>query len=148
MKIGLPLLVSLDEFSIAILSRMSSISVRIKDARKLKKLTQAQVAEELGVTTSAVSQWEQGATEPSISNLEKLSRLLDVTFEWLATGRGISGIEDYLVDITAMYKADDRLIYLSEDQKRFVEAFATLPPQWQQRAVEVIEAIAKGIKET
>lgn len=34
--------------------------------------TQAEVAELLGVTTQAVSNWETGANEPSITNLRKL----------------------------------------------------------------------------
>lgn len=34
--------------------------------------TQAELAEELGVTPQAVSQWETGANDPSIANLKRL----------------------------------------------------------------------------
>lgn len=52
---------------------------RLKRARKLADLTQAQVAARIGVDTSAVGQWETGKTVPSPTNLTELARLLNVS---------------------------------------------------------------------
>ena len=42
----------------------------VREARGSK--TQAQIAQELGVSPQAVSQWETGATIPSVDNLKRL----------------------------------------------------------------------------
>jgi len=65
-----------------------SIAERIRLVRKQKGWSQAKLAELVGVCKSACSQWEQGVTTPSVENLSRLAIVLDVYFEWLATGRG------------------------------------------------------------
>lgn len=61
---------------------------RIRSLREETGLSAAALARELGVTRSAVGQWEGGFTSPSLENLSALAVLGDVNFEWLATGRG------------------------------------------------------------
>lgn len=51
----------------------------IKELRKEQKLTQAKLAEMLGVSDKAVSKWEQGSRLPDISILNDLSRILNIT---------------------------------------------------------------------
>jgi transcriptional regulator with XRE-family HTH domain len=58
----------------------------ISELRKEKKLTQKELAEQLGVTDKAVSKWERGLSCPDISLLSKLSRLLGVTTSELLNG--------------------------------------------------------------
>lgn len=48
----------------------------IAAARKGKGLTQAQLAELMGVDQAHISRWESGKVAPSAENLEKLSKLL------------------------------------------------------------------------
>lgn len=52
-------------------------------ARKNAGLTQMQVAEKLGITDSAVAQWETGKTFPKTAFLLKLSDLYKVTVDEL-----------------------------------------------------------------
>jgi len=62
---------------------------RIRRARTVRKLTQAQLAASVGVHRSAVAQWEQQkGTMPSVIHLGKIADALEVSFEWLAMGRG------------------------------------------------------------
>lgn len=60
-----------------------TIGEQIKAARKAKGLRQHAVADELGVTVQAVSQWERDKTVPSQLNLIKLSALLDCKVDGL-----------------------------------------------------------------
>ena len=48
----------------------------IREKRKALSLTQEQVAEFLGVSTSAVNKWEKGSSYPDITLLPALARLL------------------------------------------------------------------------
>lgn len=48
----------------------------IAAARKAKKLTQAQLAEQMGVDQALISRWESGKVSPNKENLAKLKELL------------------------------------------------------------------------
>ncbi len=58
---------------------------RIKQARLAKKLTQAELADMLGVTPQSVQQWES-STEPRKSRLTTLASILDADVNWLLFG--------------------------------------------------------------
>lgn len=59
------------------------IDLIIQKRRKALGLTQEQVAEYLGVTTSAVNKWERGSTCPDIALLSPLARLLQTDLNTL-----------------------------------------------------------------
>ena len=48
----------------------------ISAARRAKKLTQAQLAEQMGVDQALVSRWESGKVSPNKSNLARLKEIL------------------------------------------------------------------------
>lgn len=50
----------------------------ISDCRKQKGLTQAQLAETLGVSDKSVSRWENGKTMPDLSNYESLCEIFGI----------------------------------------------------------------------
>ncbi len=56
-------------------------------------MTQLQLVSKVGVTKSACGQWERGVTTPNVENLSRLAIILNVRFEWLATGRGEMDID-------------------------------------------------------
>ncbi len=60
-----------------------SIGTKIKDLRRAKDLTQEELAEVLGVTSKAVSQWECNRTAPDISQLPILCNFFKVTADEL-----------------------------------------------------------------
>lgn len=51
-------------------------------------MTQARLAQKLGVKAPAVTQWENGKTRLSGENLLKAAKIFAVNPEWLLTGRG------------------------------------------------------------
>ena len=60
-----------------------SIGTTIYALRKERKLTQAQLAEKLGVSFQAISRWENGTALPDAENLRQLSHLYDVSSDYL-----------------------------------------------------------------
>ncbi len=62
---------------------MREMGKRIAEARKAKKITQAQLAEQLNVSFQAVSNWERGETTPDLSNLLEISRILEISIDAL-----------------------------------------------------------------
>jgi class 3 adenylate cyclase len=62
---------------------LKQLGLRIKTRREQRKLRQADVAGALRISAQAVSKWERGENAPDISVLIGLTRLLDVSVEWL-----------------------------------------------------------------
>ena len=63
-----------------------SIGNRISKYRREKGLTQEELAEKLGVSSQAVSKWENDASCPDISLLPQLCRILSISTDELLTG--------------------------------------------------------------
>lgn len=64
-----------------------TIGSRIAKLRKEKGLSQEKLAEKLGVSSQAVSKWENDASCPDISLLPELARVLEVTTDELLIGK-------------------------------------------------------------
>lgn len=58
-------------------------SVRLKELRLKKGLTQTELGEKVGVKQSTFTNWENGKREPSYENLVKLADLLEVSLDSL-----------------------------------------------------------------
>ncbi len=55
------------------------IAKKIRDARMAKNMTQMNLADAMGISYQAVSNWERGNSMPDISKLEDLCNALDLT---------------------------------------------------------------------
>lgn len=64
------------------------IGERIRELRKKNKMTQADVARKVGVSSPTITQWENNQTAPKGDNLLKVSHVLGCTPDWLITGKG------------------------------------------------------------
>lgn len=62
---------------------MSIISKKIKLLREEASLTQAQLAEKLGIATSSISQYESGDRIPSDDVKIKMAKFFDVSLDFL-----------------------------------------------------------------
>ena len=60
-----------------------TLGEKLKEARKQACLSQEQLSEKLGVSRSAVAKWETDNGIPDIENLKALSRLLNVSVDYL-----------------------------------------------------------------
>jgi len=85
--------------------------VNIKDIRTRKNLTQADVANALGVSSVVYSRYETGSRQPSIEVLIKMADIFGVTVDYLL---GRQDIEDSTLSsfelqlISASRNADER----------------------------------------
>lgn len=59
------------------------ISERIRLAREQKRLTQKELATQLGVAQSTITGYENGHREPDIFKIKELSKILDVDANYL-----------------------------------------------------------------
>lgn len=66
----------------------------IAQRRKMEKLTQMQLAEQLGITDRAVSKWETGKSMPDASIMLELCSILKISVNDLLHGEVIT-VEDY-----------------------------------------------------
>lgn len=58
---------------------------RIADLRRAKKLTQEQLADEIGCSVEFISLVERGVNAPTVAGLEKFSKVLGVEVKELFT---------------------------------------------------------------
>jgi transcriptional regulator with XRE-family HTH domain len=79
---------------------------RIKKLRKSKNFTQLELANKLNITDKAVSKWESNLGEPSIDLLLELSKLFDVSIDYLLTGKAKETIR-YMSFIERVAYEDD-----------------------------------------
>lgn len=64
------------------------IAARIKELRKLKNMTQKQLAEHLHKSESAIRMWELGKSEPDIDTLRRIAKIFDVSLDNLIAENG------------------------------------------------------------
>ena len=62
---------------------MVTFNQRLKELRKEKNISQLELAKLLNMTKMAISHWESGHSEPSISQLIEISNYFDVTVDYL-----------------------------------------------------------------
>lgn len=60
-----------------------TIGITIRQHRKMRELTQAQLAQEVGISVQAISKWETGAGFPDIAQIVPLARALHITTDEL-----------------------------------------------------------------
>ena len=62
------------------------IGTRVRAARRERGLTQDELADKVGVSRSAVAQWETGRTGQVTGNLSRIAGILEVSVEYLMYG--------------------------------------------------------------
>src|SRR5882724_797515 len=68
------------------MSNPTEMGVRIRDVRRNRGWTQDQLANAVGVSRSAVAQWETGRAGQVTTNLTRIAEVLEVGVEFLMYG--------------------------------------------------------------
>lgn len=112
---------------------IARLSDRIRAARRLKGWSQADLAQRLHVSTSAVGHWEcKKASVPLTARLVDLAALLEVNFEWLATDQGAMKPDTAAISIGSQSA-------LSKIELRLIGCFRRLTSQAQTGLLDLIE---------
>lgn len=61
---------------------------RLAEVRRVRGLSQEELADALGVSRQAVSKWERGESSPDTDNLIALAKLCNISLDALLLGRG------------------------------------------------------------
>jgi transcriptional regulator with XRE-family HTH domain len=118
-----------------------NINARVRQARKAAGISQSRLAQILGVTRSACSQWEspQG-TAPRRERLEQLANLLGVSYEWLATGgkgKGEKPAFSIKEDTPSAYKTG-----MTRDQEELLRLYSALSVKARIALMELLRTMA------
>ncbi|MDL2301487.1 helix-turn-helix domain-containing protein [Lachnospiraceae bacterium OttesenSCG-928-D06] len=62
-------------------NEISTINMNLKKLRKINKMSQEEVGEQIGVSRQAVAKWESGETVPDIQNCMALAKLYEVSID-------------------------------------------------------------------
>ncbi len=115
---------------------MSAFSKRLRDCRKKLNLTQRELAERLGIASSAVGMYEQGRREPDSNMLLKICSVLDTTTDYLLgldsrpsekTSEEQHDVSNIIDEFTSMLEEQSGLMFDGEpindaDRQKIVEA--------------------------
>ena len=87
-----------------------SLGKVIRKYRKIRNLTQEEMANRLGVTAPAVNKWENGNSNPDIELLAPIARLLRISLDTLMSfreGLTLSEIGDIVRQIDSMFETEE-----------------------------------------
>jgi transcriptional regulator with XRE-family HTH domain len=122
---------------------MPTLTNRIRQARRIARLSQTELSKYVHVARSAVAQWERrdGVT-PTVKHLIDIAIATNTGIEWLATGRGPINA-DYTNLIEAHHKDINQLMAAQNSlEERGLSAMRALPVREAQAIVEMMETIA------
>ncbi len=109
---------------------MKQIGKKITDLRKTNNMTQMELADKLGISFQAVSNWERGNTMPDISKLPELAEIFHISVDELLNGKA------QLVEAVLNDTVDE---YMEDGNVTEQEIADTLPLLKPEQAEEILE---------
>lgn len=116
------------------------LRIRIRTARLRAGLSQTELATRIGVSRTAVANWEssKSRTRPSSERLEAICRLTGVSWEWLATGRGSAAIPDNNILAADVDLVEDPI------ERRLLQLFREGSTGYRQALMALLESSVPG----
>lgn len=100
---------------------MTTFGSRLKQARKSKRLTQNDVADQLGIDFTTVSKYENDKSQPGNETLSELAGLYEVSIDWLLTGKLTEGVAKNRIWVNGQPEelTDDEALHLLESLEMY-----------------------------
>lgn len=83
---------------------MENLGKKIKQARKIKRITQSDLAQAIGVSDKSISAYESGRIEPPLKMLEKIAKSTDHNLEFFVGNSMESQIIAKLTEVEKLFK--------------------------------------------
>ena len=104
--------------------------IRLKELREVRKLSQAKLADALGVRQSTVAMWENGKNKPEFDTLTRIADFFNVSVDDL-----VGKIETKKAPVESD-KGD-----LPAMEREFIELFELLPAEKRKTIVAVMKSL-------
>lgn len=116
--------------------KKTDFSEKFKELREKSGKSQRDIADALGITTSAISDWEKGRKKPRLSRLQEVADYFEVTTDYLTGG---ADFEDggYYLDGEAAKLAD--FLHKSPEYKVLFDASKKVKPEDIDRVAKMID---------
>lgn len=105
---------------------LRSIGERIASERRKQRISQAELADKVGCTRTQISLIESGKSGTSSNTLQKIAETLGLNPDWLRTGQGESGREDF----SRVYEL------LKKDMNTQTEVYAWLTKRFKEKEAQ------------
>lgn len=109
---------------------MSEIKDNLRRIRKEKKMTQQQLADQIGVNVYAIKSWESGRYEPTTKNAFEVAKVLGVTMDELLG----HNLEEPSLDF---------IVEHSPGRTAFIDEVMTMPEERFRRILKYSEFLKK-----
>lgn len=106
--------------------------VRIQELRRIKKMTQGDLAAKIGTTPQNISQYERGVRKPKLETLRKIALALDTTVSELVC-------DDFWKNLSAEEQANA----FDTNRASLLVAYDSMNETGKRKAVEQVEDLAK-----
>lgn len=127
------------------LPEVIEINKRIKEIRLKLGLTQAQFAENLGVTNATISRLEAGERSISEATVKSICREFGVSYLWLTTGSG--EMFEELGEEAALYEMVDRVLAGQNPRVRSIfKSLADFTPEDWAHVERLLDKLLAGWK--
>ena len=126
---------------------MNTLGQRIKQARQSRqpKMTQQQLADAVGVSRPAVTQWETGETRSlEGENLFLVARALGVTTDWLLYGTAPVAADPRSTRRVKVAVRGDQIVELDEESLRIALAMQSLSPKQRAAMQALVDSFAQS----
>lgn len=116
-----------------------SVGERIREIRKARRITLADLGSRVGIAAASLSRIESGVNNPADRTVKLVAQELGVREEWLKTGEGDPAAG---ADREALIAEVSRTYNLDESSEALLRVFLDLPPRQRSAMAELVHKLA------